>query len=160
MRIVMAGFMGALLAGCAGGSVVEQGPLGSEPVRYGPVSRNMEATEGDLALSATLATFSKRKGVMELHYGRKVDADEIWQDSWFGGTGGPEGYLYKVTDAEAYFEANKDGNGVGDRPVRWLAVSPLHTKMSLCEVVDEAGSIAPDKPTVASCGVFERKDVQ
>lgn len=118
----------------------------------------MEVTAGELMLSDTEATFKQRKGSMQLAYGRKLNANEVAQDSWFGGVGGPDVHLYRVTNADAYLAANKGGNGVCGESVKWLAVSPKEDgDLSLCLVTDASGSLAPDKPTVCACGVYAAK---
>ncbi|RYG59118.1 MAG: hypothetical protein EON60_11380 [Alphaproteobacteria bacterium] len=152
--------LGIGLAACAGGVVgaVARGPLGDAGRVYVPVSRSMEVTAGELVVSERAATFRQRKGSMELAYARTLDENEVTQDSWFGGVGGPEVHLYKVVNATEYFEANKGGNGVCGMPVMWMAFSPKENgDLSLCEVTDAGGSLAPDKPTVCACGVYMPK---
>ena len=152
-----------LMAGVVGGCTavqpaVEVGPLGDAAVGYVPVSRSMEVTAGQLVLSSGMASFKERKGTMLLRYAKTLGEDDVAQDSWFGGVGGPKVYLYQVLNDDLYYRANAGRNGMCGKPVKWLALSPKENgDMSLCEVTDEGGSLAPDKPTVCGCGVYMKQ---
>lgn len=84
---------------------------------YDPVSVNTESLLGPLHMSSKIATFSKLKGHMDLNYAGTMPN--------FGDTELSNARVYRITNAEEYFEANKSADGYCGEKAFYLGVRAL-----------------------------------
>jgi len=142
--------LGFALAACAT-TPPESAPLGKHTQGYTPLSRAFETTEGYLEINAKTATFSRREGTMNLAYANVQVPPAAADASWFKLE---PVYFYKVTNATAYFNANKGGNGMGQQPTEWLAIARTPDDgLSLC-LGHGPFTLDPKRPNLNACGVY------
>ena len=105
-------------------------PYPSDAVRsYDPVSENAQADLGQMRLSKTFASFSELRGHMDLEFaGTLPDSREEMVSG---------AHVYKIRNADRYFEQNKNARGFCHRKVYWLAL-----RMEPVRWVDQ-----PDQPS-------------
>ena len=86
---------------------------------YGAYSKNTDFLTGNLELSVHFARYTKLSGHMNLEYaGQRIIPGKIEAT----------GDIYKITNADEYFAANKGKNGFCHEIIRWLTVRNLEDK--------------------------------
>lgn len=150
MKILSAALACLTLTACAT-TPPQSAPLQAQTQGYTPLSRALESTEGYLEINAKTATFSLREGTMNLTYANVQVPPAAADASWFKLE---PVYFYKVTNATAYFNANKGGNGMGQQPTEWLAIArTADDGLSLC-LGHGPFSLDPNLPNLNACGVY------
>ncbi len=126
-------------------------PLHTLTQGYSPLSRAFENTEGYLEINESTATFSRRQGAMHLAYSSVQVPPAAADASWFKLE---PVFFYKVTNARAYHDANRGGNGMGQTPTEWLAIArTADGGLSLCLGYGPF-SLDPKQPNLNACGVY------
>jgi hypothetical protein len=81
---------------------------------YDPISNHTDQLEGDLTLSTDHARFSKRKGIMDIEFAGTMPENKNFELSGAA--------VYRVKNAQQYFELNGGANGMCPEPTRWLTI--------------------------------------
>lgn len=108
-----------LIAMTTSASIANEAP-NSLPVAatrlYDPVSRNTDFLMGDMHLSKEFVSFSALNGRAALQYSGTMPDPEFQSRT---------ATVYRVTNADEYYQMNKGKNGFCDRPVKWIGITPL-----------------------------------
>jgi hypothetical protein len=84
---------------------------------YEPLSNNTDFTLGEMVLSTTYASFSVLHGHMNLEFaGTTRDPERL---------GTSDARVYRVKNAQQYFQLNRGANGFCEAPITWFGVAPI-----------------------------------